>query len=114
MWVFTDSGFISAVRPSGDHDNVMVRARDAESLHVLAKMADQVIEHSPDRDYPYRIKVSNEVFAIFLTNSVDFMDYTNFKNQVKATRGKEYATALSSVWSTMHDVEDYEARRFIR
>ena len=114
MWVFTESGFISAVRPSGDHNKVLVRARDAESLEVLAKMADQVIEHSPDRDYPYRIKVINEVFAIFLTNSVDFMDYTNFKSQVNSTRGSEFAAALGTVWSTMHDVEDYEARRFIR
>ena len=114
MWVFTDSGFISAVRPSGDHDNVLVRARDAESLDALAKMAGQVIEHSPERDYPYRITASNEVFAKFLTENVDFMDYTNFKNQVLATRGTYYAKALSSVWSTMHDVEDDEARRYIR
>lgn len=114
MWVFTDSGFISAVRPSGDHDNVLVRARDAESLDALAKMAGQVIEHSPERDYPYRITASNEVFAKFLTDNVDFMDYTNFKNQVLATRGTYYAKALSSVWSTMHEVEDDEARRYIR
>jgi hypothetical protein len=114
VWVFTDSGFISAVRPSGDHDNVLVRARDAESLDALAKMAGQVIEHSPERDYPYRITASNEVFAKFLTDNVDFMDYTNFKNQVLATRGTYYAKALSSVWSTMHDVEDDEARRYIR
>ena len=114
MWVFTDSGFISAVRPSGDHDNVLVRARDAESLDALAKMAGQVIEHSPERDYPYRITASNDVFAKFLTENVDFMDYTNFKNQVLATRGTYYAKALSSVWSTMHDVEDDEARRYIR
>ena len=114
MWIFTDSGFISAVRPSGDHDNVMVRARDAESLDDLAKMVGQVIEHSPERDYPYRITASNEVFAKFLTDNIDFMHYTNFKNQVLATRGKDYAKALGSVWSTMHDVEDYEARRYIR
>ena len=114
MWVFTDSGFISAVRPRGDHNNVLVRARDAESLEVLAQMADRVIEHSPERDYPYRITASNEVFAKFLTDNVDFMDYTNFKNQVLATRGTYYAKALSSVWSKMHDVEDDEARRYIR
>lgn len=113
MWVFTDSGFISAVRPSGDHNNVVVRARDSESLYVLAEMAGQIIEHSPDRDYPYRITASNEVFAKFLIDTVDFMDYTNFKNQVHATRGADYAKALSSVWSTMHDVEDYEARRYM-
>jgi len=114
VWVFTDSGFISAVRPRGDHNNVLIRARDAESLEVLAQMADQVIQHSPERDYPYRITASNDVFAKFLTDNVDFMDYTNFKNQVLATRGKDYAKALGSVWSTMHDVEDYEARRFIQ
>ena len=41
MWVFTDSGFISAVRPRGDHDNVMVRARDAESLDAIADLAQE-------------------------------------------------------------------------
>ena len=44
-----------------------------------------------------------------LKNSLQ-MEYTNFKSQVYATRGSDFTHALSSVWSTMHEVEDESAR----
>lgn len=38
------------------------------------------------------------------------VDYTNFKNRVHESRGHDFADALLSVWSAMHQVEDEEAR----
>lgn len=115
MWVFTETGFVSAVQEYKNKDQLVVRARDGESLMPLAKITGKIISHSPDRDYPYRLEeVSKSDFILFLMQSVDVVEYRNFKNQVHATRGKEYASALGKVWSAMHDVEDYEARRYIR
>ena len=49
-----------------------------------------------------------------MNDNIDFLGYSNFKNQVAITRGKEYAYALGSVWSTMHEVEDEESRAGLR
>ncbi len=115
MWVFTETGFLSAVSQFNDKEKLCVRARDAESLDPLAKQIGQIIEHSPDRDYPYRLQnVNKSDFLLFLMQSVDLLDYENFKNHVYTMRGKDYAHALGKVWSAMHDVEDFEARRYIR
>lgn len=110
MWIFTETGFVSAVRKHGDAD-LSVRARDRDSLEPLQRQAGGQIVHTPLADYPYRLMVNPSVFAAWLTDSVADLDYSNFKSQVAATRGYDYAHALSGVWSTMHDVEDAEARQ---
>lgn len=111
MWVFTESGFVSAVCDTPGSTTVKVRARDAQSLELLISMTGAPIIKTVHADYPYRVIVSKEDFWQFLIKSVQYMEYTNFKNQVYATRGATYAHALSDVWSTMHDVEDEMARK---
>lgn len=106
MWVFTESGFISAVRHFDYPDKVMIRARDKKSLD----WAGVPVTRTPEGDYPYRVTVSNEDFKAWLCANVDMLDYYNFKSQVAAVRGYQYAHPLHEVWSAMHDVEDKEAR----
>jgi hypothetical protein len=38
------------------------------------------------------------------------IEYKNFKSEVAATRGYDFAQPLMKVWSAMHDVEDENAR----
>lgn len=111
MWVFTESGFVSAVCHYSEEGVVVVRSRDHQSLEVLAEMTDTPIENSPNNDYPYRVHITKEQFQNWLVKSVTEMDYTNFKNHVYETRGSDFAHALSGVWSVMHDVEDDGARQ---
>lgn len=106
MWVFTENGFISAVRHFDYPDKVMIRARDKKSL----EWSGQEVTRTPDGDYPYRVTVSDEDFKGWLCASVDMLDYYNFKSQVATIRGHEFARPLHEVWSVMHDVEDKEAR----
>lgn len=110
MWVFTETGFVSAVCDQHDRRQIQVRARDKESMDFVCMVTGAKMIRTPDADYPYRVVIDREDFIIFLTKSAQYMDYTNFKNQVHATRGKKYARALNSIWSTMHDVEDADAR----
>ena len=49
MWVFTTSGFISAVYKD---EALQVRARDRKSLEHLAKETGQEIISTPLADYP--------------------------------------------------------------
>ena len=108
MWIFTTSGFISAV--SNSDGTIKVRARDRASLKSLASTFNVEIEHTPVADYPYRVVVGHDQFAEWVDFQARAIDYNNFKSAVALTRGKGFASALSEVWSTMHDVEDSDAR----
>jgi hypothetical protein len=110
MWIFTETGFVSAVQHRENPDYLMVRARDRQSLVQLSEIVETEIKSTPDADYPYRLTATKEDVKSWMNDSIDFLGYSNFKNQVAITRGKNYARTLGSVWSTMHDVEDEEAR----
>jgi hypothetical protein len=110
MWVFTETGFVSAVCHFSEEGVVVVRSRDRESLDELSQRTDVPIESSPYNDYPYRVHLGKEQFQTWLVDVVAKMDYTNFKNHVYDTRGSDFAHALSGVWSVMRDVEDENAR----
>jgi UDP-3-O-acyl-N-acetylglucosamine deacetylase len=107
MWVFTTSGFVSAVYKDGA---IQVRARDRKSLEPLAKQTGVAIVTTPLADYPYRIAITNEQFAIWVNQQALSIAYKNFKSEVADTRGYGFAKPLNQVWSVMHDVEDEKAR----
>jgi hypothetical protein len=56
MWVFTTSGFVSAVYKD---DAMQIRARDRKSLEGLSKQTGASITSTPLADYPYRIAITN-------------------------------------------------------
>lgn len=111
MWVFTEKGFVSAVRHYSEKGVVVVRARDNESLSGLSILAKVAVKKSPYNDYPYRVHVSGDVFQEWLILSAASMEYTNFKDRVHETRGDQFADVLMGVWGIMHDVEDEGARQ---
>jgi hypothetical protein len=110
MWIFTDTGFISAVRKPEYPGVVTVRSRDRESLELLAAKAQVEIKRSPHGDYPYRVFVSEGPFIEWFLDRGNDLNYSNFKNRVVQTRGKKFASALNQVWAAMLSVEDDEAR----
>ncbi len=107
MWLFTNTGFVSAVSNGKD---LMVRARDRESLEALVEITKQEISHTPQNDYPYRLVISHETFAMWVAHMAEGITYKNFKSEVAATRGYDFAHPLMKVWSAMHEVEDDQAR----
>jgi hypothetical protein len=107
MWVFTTTGFVSAVYKDGA---LQVRARDRRSLTPLAKQTGAEIITTPLADYPYRIAITNEQFAGWVNQQALSIDYKNFKSEVADTRGYGFAKPLNKVWSAMHEVEDAKAR----
>ncbi len=107
MWIFTNTGFISAVSNGKD---LMVRSRDRESLEPLAESAKTEIIATPVNDYPYRTIVSREIFSRWAAHMASNIAYKNFKSEVAATRGHDFADPLMKVWSAMHEVEDQYAR----
>ena len=107
MWLFTNTGFVSVVSNGKD---LMVRARDRESLEPIAESAKTESISTPHNDYPYRVIVNHEFFAKWVAHMARNITYENFKSEVAATRGYEFAHPLMKVWSAMHEVEDTSAR----
>jgi hypothetical protein len=107
MWLFTNTGFVSAVSNGKD---LMVRARDKESLEPIAESAKADIISTPTNDYPYRVIVTHDFFAKWVAHMASDITYKNFKSEVAAARGHDFAHPLMKVWSAMHEVEDSRAR----
>ena len=68
MWVFTTSGFVSAVFKDSA---IQARARDRKSLEPLAKQTGAAIVATPLADYPDRIAIANGQFASLLLRKGD-------------------------------------------
>ena len=108
MWIFTNTGFVSAV---SDGKDLVVRSRDRLSLEPISIFAMVEIKKSPTSDYPYRLTIDKYLFAEWLSRMAKSIDYRNFKSEVADLRGDHFAHPLMKVWSAMHEVEDEEARR---
>lgn len=110
MWVFTETGFISAVIDRTAPDTILVRARDRSSLDDFCVSFDKAIITTPDNDYPFRVKLTRDEYASWLQVQGHNLMYSNFKDRVADTRGDDFAQVLGHVWSIMHAVEDDDAR----
>ena len=86
MWIFTETGFVSAVRHHSEKDKLVVRARDQKSLESLSNYVGLEIISTPSNDYPYRVFVADSVFATWLSKQTMAVEYTNFKDRVHDTR----------------------------
>ena len=106
MWVFSGTGFVSAVRKADRPDVITVRSRDRKSLEPLANKANVEIKVSPYGDYPYRAFVEPAVFTEWVAEQATSVDYDNFKNKVAKTRGYAFVDALHNVWVAMLGAED--------
>ena len=107
MWIFTTTGFVSAVYKDGA---LQVRSRDRRSLQPLAKQTGADIVATPLADYPYRIAITNEQFSQWVAAQALAIDYKNFKSKIAEIYGSGFAKPLNKVWSVMHDIEDAESR----
>lgn len=110
MWMFTEHGFVSAVRDPRDTSRLAIRARDLESLDPLVSLTHQQVLKTPSGDYPYRVFVEPGDFAGWVAESCWAIDYDNFKSRVARTRGYDYVHALHNVWAAMRMTEDETAR----
>lgn len=105
MWIFTTSGFVSAVRSQSDR-TIIVRSRDRASLAPISKKYKAEIKQTPLADYPYRVLIGHEKFIEWVSSEASNIDYPNFKSQVRISRGKRFASALGEVWCIMLQVTE--------
>jgi hypothetical protein len=108
MWIFTPSGFVSAVYKQGQ---LQIRARDRESLKLL--FPKKKIHTNKGTDYPFRVYSTHDELARVMEAQVRAIHYANFKDEVKKTRGALFAGVLMGVWTTLLRLEPEGATRFI-
>lgn len=106
MWLFSETGFVSAVTHWDDENIIVVRGRDRKSLEPIAQVSGEEIRVTPNNDYPVRVHVPRAVFAEWALSQIDTMRYGNYKDRMAQTRGKEFTRALHDVWAAMLSVED--------
>lgn len=112
MWVFSQDGFVSVVDNKVKPGYLAVRARDRQSLIVIAEMTNSEIEFTPMRDYQYRVYATPEQVKEFMTAQIEMIDYGNFKDRLTDSRGWEFHHAASQVWSVMNEIADDEYRQW--
>ncbi len=102
MWIFTSTGFVSAVVHRDDPDLIVVRARDRESLDPLIERTGAEVNPWQGGDYAFRIVMPRSEFTAWTAEQADAIDYTNFKDSARDRRGGGFVKALGKVWSVMY------------
>lgn len=109
MWIMSQDGFVSAVYKGG---KLQLRARDRESL-VRMGFKGRRVKTNSGTDYPFRVYTTHEEFTALVVKQIADIDYSNFKDQAKKTRGDKFARALSNVWTDMLALEPRDVMRYI-
>jgi hypothetical protein len=102
MWIFTSTGFVSAVVHRDDPDLIVVRARDLESLAPLIERTGAEVNPWKGSDYAFRIVMPRTEFAAWVEEQAAGIDYPNFKSSAHRRRGGAYADVLHEVWDVMY------------
>ena len=111
MWIFTQHGYLSIVqhfspKPGAE---LLVRARCrrhlAACLQQVVSMveAEDMIQHTPGGDYPWRAVTSRDLVRKLAAAAVDALDYQNFKGRCSITWGSD-SDVLHDVWSATSEL----------
>lgn len=99
MWIYTDKGFYSIVEDRNDPKLLLVRARVAGDIERLWPKAK--VQHTQDRDYAYRARISRTSVSATLALAIREIDYDNFKDRVVEKGEGERAYWYGRIWSIM-------------
>ena len=117
MWIITTRGFLSVVQNTqskGPHEALLVRGRVREDLDHFADFAARhggrpAVASTPDADYGYRLTTSRALLASYLAESVDALDYPNFKARVAEGHPRR-AHIYLSVWAALGELSKIGAK----
>jgi hypothetical protein len=76
-----NDAFLSVVADKNDPNKLMIRARRKEDLRNIVGEQAQILE-TVTADYRWRTFLTRERFKELISQRIDRIDYTNFKNSV--------------------------------
>lgn len=82
MWLCFNDGFFSAVEDYSGNE-IVLRSRRRE--HLEQAFPEKTIFANAGTDYAYRIYLTKQELAEYVTNKIMNIDYHNFKNSVHDT-----------------------------
>jgi hypothetical protein len=104
MWIITNKSFLSIVEDRTDNTKFVVRARIKGDLEAFfGDFITEVIE-SDTSDYRFRVFADKAVVKKKIMDSINSIDYNNFKDSVKSEERKAWYTRI---WCIMFDVQEY-------
>ena len=108
MWLMFSDSFLSIVDKvePPDPTKLLVRARVAGDIERV--FPDAVVTHTPRADYAYRTTLPRAVIAAALTEAVNHVHYSNFKDSVADQQRHD---AYLECWGAMHDLQMQKAGR---
>jgi len=117
MWIFSEVGFFSVVEDWEDKNFVWVRARwkkDLENIRKLKvwkayKQRKPAIKATPERDYPFRVRMLKEDWARCLSELGEGINYGNFKGAVM-DQDPVREQVYMKVWSIMRNAASPEKK----
>ena len=98
MWLFTTKGFLSVVQHNSKPDYYQIKSRISEPLEDY--WPEHEIRAIDWADYRFRIDVLKKDASSVITEILESIDYTSFKNNCEG--GSEYYRALTRIWSIMY------------
>lgn len=106
MWIFTKTGFVSAVQHATAPGMILVRARVRGDIDAfLAPVEERVaVQETPTADYRFRTAVTRADFETAVAAAARAIDYTNFKDA--AHEGTERDFAYMDVWTAMRFLQE--------
>lgn len=106
MWLATTQGFYSVVEDKRDMHMLVVRARTKGDIKALVdkQLPGLTIHEGVGTDYPYRVFVPRERWLSALNHLSEEIDYTNFKDAVKAKQGQKRADLYMGIWSLLYEL----------
>jgi hypothetical protein len=120
MWIMSRHGFFSVVKKPGcAPDELEVRARcrrDLEVLQMQTGVKSKILANA-GTDYPFRIRMTWEVWAKFLADEAMAIDYPNFKDAVlfgkseTPRRRKHRHDVYLDVWRALLSLSEKPGRR---
>ena len=106
MWIFTKDGFFSVVQKPEQKGTkwVTVRSRNKKDLVALLHSihVDAKIDHFAGTDYQVRMVISKSKLKKYLSKTVEYINYDNFKHEVQMKDPKR-ASVYSDVWWALLD-----------
>jgi hypothetical protein len=100
MWICLNNAFFSIIEDVDNPKNLLVRARDENSIENVFR--DVTVKKTPHRDYLYRTSIRREVVAEKIKESLMNINYDNFKDSVD---DKELHDAYARFWYVMYDYQ---------
>lgn len=102
MWIFTNRGFLSAVKHLDKPGYLLIRARFRGDLEAI--VGEIEVSETHEADYRFRAEILAEDFAQLMKYKIEEIDYPNFKNSIPPDM-HFYHGVCSSVWATMYSAQ---------